>query len=112
MTNEEYEKVKAQVLEEQRAERRAKAQERQRINRAAWEMFDETQKEYLPKLVVKHSRRTGRYDCVYECKTKIEEAIKSTLGIIGERDRKTAYLNGRAEEANSVLRELLDQLLV
>lgn len=111
MTNETYEQIKAQVLEEQRAERRAKAQERQRINEAVWHMFDETKREYLPKLVVKQGKRTGGYDCACVCERKIEEAIFSTMRIIGERNCKTAYLNGRTEEANATLRKLLDELL-
>lgn len=110
-TDEQYEAIKAQILEEQRAERRERAKERQRINNEAWAMFDETKAEYLPKLVVKHGKRTGAYDCACECERKIEAAIFSTLRIIGERNRKTAYMNGRKEEANTVLRRLLDELL-
>lgn len=111
MTQQEYEQVKARILEEQKAERRAKAQERKRVNDAAWAIFDETEQEYLPKLVVKYSRKTGNYDCAEECKWKIHQVSRSALSIIGERNRKTAYLNGRVEEANLVLRRLLDELL-
>ena len=111
MTQAEYKQIKAQVLEEQKAERKARAKERERINHEAWHMFDETKQEYLPKLIVRMSRRTGDYDCAIECKNKIEHAISSALTIIGERNIKTAYLNGRAEEANQVLRNLLDEIL-
>lgn len=111
MTQAEYEQIKAQVLEEQKAARRARAEERERINAAAGQMFDDTEREYLPKLVVKMSRRTGNCDCAIACKRQIDEAIRSVLTIIGERSCKTAYLNGRAEEANMVLRQLLDEIL-
>lgn len=110
-TAEQYEQIKARVIEEMKAERREKARQRQLINKASWEMFDKTEQEYLPKLVVKFSRRTGKYDCVYECKAKINELISSAIGIMGERNRKTVYLNGRAEEANTILRQLLDDIL-
>lgn len=111
MNQAEYEAIKAQVLEEQRAERRERAKERERISNEAYHMFDQTTSKYLPKLIMKYGKRTGNYDCAGECKSKIDEAIRAALGIIGERNRKTAYLNGRVEEANEVLENLLEQII-
>ena len=111
MNQAEYEAIKAQVLEEQRAERRARAKERERINGEAWHMFDPTISEYLPKMVVQYAKRTGNYDCTHICKTRIDDAIRAALGIIGERNRKTAYLNGKAEEANAALKKLIANII-
>lgn len=111
VSKEQYEAIKAQILEEQKAERRARAEERQRIKDAAWHMFDEAKREYLPRIVVKLGRRTGIYDCACDAERKIDEAIFSTMRIIGERNRVTAYLNGKAEQANAVLKQMLDELL-
>lgn len=111
MTAAEYEAIKAQVLEEQRAERRARAKERERISHEVWHMFDPTISEYLPKMVVQYAKKTGNYDCAHICKERIEDAIRAALGIIGERNRKTAYLNGRVDEANETLKKMLEQIV-
>lgn len=111
MNQAEYEAIKAQVLEEQRAERRARAKERERINGEAWHMFDPTISEYLPKMVARYAKKTGNFDCAYQCMRKIDEAILSVLGILRERNRITAYQNGKAEEANAELKKLLANII-
>ncbi len=111
MTQAEYEAIKAQVLEEQRAERRERAKERERINHEAWHMFDSTKNKYLPQMVARRAKKTGNYNCVQIFESKIEDAIRATLYLIGERNRKTAYLHGRTEEANAELEKLLEQIL-
>ena len=106
-----YESIKAMVIAEQRAERKARAEERARIEHEAWHMFDTTEKKYLPLLIAKYGKRTGNYDCVDVFEQKIYDAIRATLGILKERNRKTAYLNGKTEEANEILAQLLEQML-
>lgn len=111
MNQAEYEAIKAQVLEDQKAERRVRAKERARIMKEASCMFDQTIDEYLPKMVARYAKKTGNFDCAYQCMRKIDEAILSVLGILRERNRITAYQNGKAEEANAELKKLLANII-
>lgn len=106
-----YDQIRAQVIEELKEERREKAKQRKQLHEAAWEIFAETRKEYLPKLVAAYGHKTGRYGEAITCRTKIYDTELSALAIAGEKNHTTAYLNGKQEEANKALRQLLDNIL-
>lgn len=74
-------------------------------------MFDEAKREYLPKLVSKYSRKFGAYGVAGKCNAIMRDTEQAVLTIIGERNFKTAYLNGKSKEANDVFRALLDDYL-
>lgn len=100
VSQEVYEQVRAQVLEDLKAERLVRSQENIRVNKAARAMFDGLKAKYMPKLIANAMKmlpnRTNHY---WIAEDKFDHVTQMALSVIGERNAKTAYRNGRADEA-------------
>lgn len=106
VSQEMYEKVKAQVLEELEEKKR----ERRRIDLAAQAVFAKAQRKYLDKLADKFGR--GEWGGItYEIHSKFKAATKLALELIGQKNARSAYLNGYAEDANKKAEQILEAML-
>ncbi len=104
-----YEEVKRQVLnelEEQKLKKR-------RIDLAAEAVFAEARRKYMQRLADKYGRDIyGRYGTItWQVTDKFNQATKMALVFVGERSARSAYINGKAEEANKKAEELLEMFL-
>lgn len=98
ISKEEYAALREQIIAELKEEKRARDQARIKLNEAVATMFDETARTYLPKLMTEF----------YEDLRKKYPTDNET-GILCERNEMTLYKNGRAEEANKLLAQLLEE---
>ncbi len=112
ISKEVYEAVKAQVLEEQKEERRERQKQRNEIREKAFELFKETRDKYYLPLVEKYEHEKfakGYTSDVIE--RWYEEAEKMALYKLKERNRETAYLHGKKEEANLIAAQILETMI-
>lgn len=102
-----YEQVRAQVLADLKTERREQSQENIRTNKAARAMFDELKAKYMPKLIANTMKMfPHRTDHYWISQDKFEHVTQMALSVVGERNTKTAYRNGKAEEAVKAAEEI------
>lgn len=111
VSQEVYERVRAQVIAELKEEQRARQRECERTRTAARHMFDELKAKYMPKLITNvmkfYPNRIDHYRIAYE---KFEHITRTAISLLGERDAKSAYRNGKAEEAVKIAEKMLSEL--
>ncbi len=85
-------------------------------NRNFATMFDETARTYLPKLMTEfYEDLRKKYPTDNEtgiasrCKGIVESSVSVVIELLCERNEMTLYKNGRAEEANKLLAQLLEE---
>lgn len=112
ISQEMYEQVRAQVITEMRTERLERQREYERTRKASMCMFDELKVKYMPRLIAKamsfYPNRTDHYGIAYG---KFEHVTRMAISSIGERNAKTAYRNGKAEDAVRAAEEIFKQVL-
>lgn len=106
VSQEVYEQVKAQVL----AELETKKLEKRRIDLAAQAVFAQAKRKYLDKLADKCGRGSGG-NPTWIAWDKFIAATKLALELIGQKNARSAYLNGYAEEANKKAEQILEAIL-
>lgn len=108
ISKEVYEYVRAQVLEEEKAKRRAAAKARDE----AYKMFSETNKKYKPLLIAKYMKiyktMDGAEGYVVRQLMNVE---RCALSSVGECRVVSAYKKGKKEEANEIAVKLLEEIL-
>lgn len=109
ISKEVYEYVRAQVLAEQKARRKESERQRQQ----AYAMFDELKEKFFPRLICKYTQKFGNrvYDAEACARRQIENAEQGALYTLGERNCITAYKHGKAEEANEIASQILEEVL-
>lgn len=109
VSQEVYEQVKAEVL----AEMEAKKLEKRRIDLAAQAVFAEARRKYFQKICDKWGKNIyGQYGvATMEACNKFESATKLALDLIGQKNARSAYLNGYAEDANKIAEQILEAIL-
>ncbi len=108
VSQEVYEQVRAQVLEELKAERLARSQENERIRTAACHMFDDLKTKYMPLLLTNVMKEyPNRRDHYILALNRFDYITQTALSAIGERDEKHAYRNGKAEESIQMAEKML-----
>lgn len=115
ISKEEYETLRAKIIEELKEEKRAKDRARVELNEAAYGMFDETTREYMPKLMnefydeLRKGYPTGSDSFIAcRCKDMVDAAKRTVIELLCEKNAVTVYKNGRVEEANKLLADLLE----
>lgn len=112
VSQEVYEQIKARVLEELKEERRARAKALKGERDGIYHMFDPFRQEYYLRLVRKYGlvRRfqTNLASAEYTIEKWYEEVENLALKKMRE-TRKSAYRNGRAEEANKIAIEIMEK---
>lgn len=118
VSQEVYAQIKAQVLEEWAEERKreAKRREEARIAEriATDNVFSSTRKKYYLPLAKKCEalRRTGHHiDCVQMIDKWLKEAENMALQALGEWDKASVYKNGKVDEANKIMSEVLETII-
>lgn len=109
VSNELYEQVKAQVLQEIEN----KKQEKRRINLAAEAVFAPALRKYKQRLANKFGKNIyGKYgNWTYEAAAKFDLAIKTALEFYGYRSARAAYLDGYGEDCNAIAEKILEVLV-
>lgn len=101
-----YEQVRIQVLRELEVQK----QKNRRINLAADAVFAQARRKYLDKVADKYGRG-GHGNPTWESVDKFLSATKLALELIGQKNARTAYLNGYAEEANKKAEQILEAMI-
>jgi hypothetical protein len=116
ISKEEYAALREQIIAELKEEKRARDQARIKLNEAVATMFDETARTYLPKLMTEfYEDLRKKYPTDNEtgiasrCKGIVESSVSVVIELLCERNEMTLYKNGRAEEANKLLAQLLEE---
>jgi hypothetical protein len=114
ISKEEYAALREQIIAELKEEKRARDQARIKLNEAVATMFDETARTYLPKLMSEfYDDLRKKYPTDNEtgiasrCKGMVESSVSAVIELLCERNE--MYKNGRAEEANKLLAQLLEE---
>jgi len=114
ISKEVYEQVKAQVLEELKEERRARAKKREEEYDAIRHMFDPFRKQFYLRLIKRYERmrrfQTNLRPAEYLIDKWYEEAENLALRQMHE-TTKSAYKRGRAKEANDIACEIMEAIL-
>ncbi|MDE6397787.1 MAG: hypothetical protein K2L51_00535 [Clostridiales bacterium] len=110
-----YEQVKAQVLEELKEERRARAKALKEEQEAIFHMFDPFRQKYYLRLVRKYELikryQTNLHSPERTIEIWCEEVEEMTLRRMHERNAKLAFRHGRADEANKIAMEIMETIL-
>lgn len=102
-----YEQIKTQVL----AEIEERKLNSRRIDLAAQAVFAQARKKYLDKIADKFGR--GQWGNITgEIHNKFIAATKLALELIGERNARSAYLSGMADEANKKAEQIIEAMLL
>lgn len=117
ISKEEYAALREQIIAELKEEKRARDQARIKLNEAVATMFDETARTYLPKLMSefyddlrkKYYPTDNETGIASRCKGMVESSVSAVIELLCERNEMTLYKNGRAEEANKLLAQLLEE---
>ena len=116
VSQEVYEQVKAQVLEELKEERRSRAKALEEERDAIYHMFDPFRQEYYLRLVQRYERIKRYQPNMRSAERTIElwyeEVENMTLRRMRERNATTVYRHGRAEEANRIAKEIMETILL
>ena len=109
VSNELYEQIKAQVLQEIENNK----QEKRRINLAAEAVFAPALRKYKQRLANKFGKNIyGKYgNWTYEAAAKFDLAKDTALKSLGFKTARAAYLEGYGEEANAMAEKILEVLL-
>lgn len=112
ISQEVYEQVRAQVVADLKAERLAQSRENTRVNKAARQMFDELKAKYMPKLITNVMKMypNRQNDHYWIASDKFDHITQMALSVIGERDAKHAYRNGKTNEAVQTAEKMLQEL--
>ena len=110
-----YEQIKAEVIEEWKEQKRMEAKKRaeQRMAKmiAVDNLFKPTRSKYFMRVVEylnMLSRAGQRFDTVQMVDQIFSETERLALKAIGEWSKESAYRHDRAEEANKMAEQILD----